>query len=238
MAITNWHALSSEEVLHHLSTTKKGLTQPEINRRIQTYGANRLKTAKKRSALLRFLDQFNNVLIYILLISAGITIFLREWVDATVILGVVILNAIIGFIQEGKAEKALDAIRNLLSLQAVVVRDGRRQTILAENLVPGDIIFLSPGDKVPADLRLLNIKNLQIQEAILTGESNPVEKTSESVTEITSNLGDRVSMAYSGTLVTYGRGVGVVVATGEKTEIGRISEMLTEAVSLETPLLV
>ncbi|MGD9153358.1 MAG: cation-transporting P-type ATPase [Gammaproteobacteria bacterium] len=237
MAITNWHALSSEEVLHHLNATKKGLTQSEVHRRIQIYGANRLKAAKKRSAWLRFLDQFNNVLIYILLISAGITIFLREWVDATVILGVVILNAIIGFIQEGKAEKALDAIRNLLSLQAVVVRDGRRQTVLAENLVPGDIVFLSPGDKVPADLRLLNTKNLQIQEAILTGESNPVEKTSESVAETTSNLGDRVSMTYSGTLVTYGRGVGVVVATGEKTEIGRISEMITEATSLETPLL-
>jgi magnesium-transporting ATPase (P-type) len=237
MTTTNWHALSSDDVLHQLKTTKKGLTQKEVTQRIQIYGANRLKTVKKRSAWLRFFAQFHNILIYILLVSAVITTLLAKWVDSSVILGVVILNAVIGFIQEGKAEKALDAIRNLLSLQAIVIRDGRRQTILAEELVPGDIVFLSPGDKVPADLRLLNVKSLQIQEAILTGESNPIDKSSDVVAENAANLGDRVSMAYSGTLVTYGRGVGVVVATGEKTELGRISAMITKAISLTTPLL-
>ena len=152
------------------------------------------------------------------------------------IIAVVVINAVIGFIQEGKAEQAMDAVRKMLSLQATVIRGERRLAVDAESLVPGDIVFLQSGDKVPADLRLIRVKTLQIEEAALTGESAPAGKN---VTTVAADalLGDRSSMAYSGTLVTYGQGTGVVVATGLATEIGRISIMLSEVESLTTPLL-
>jgi magnesium-transporting ATPase (P-type) len=234
---SNWHTLSSTKSLSLLNTDEKGLSREEVKQRHQIYGSNQLKTTKKQSSALRFLLQFHNILIYILLASTLITILLKEWVDACVIITVVILNAVIGFIQEGKAEKALDAIRNMLSPKATVIRDGKRHTISAKSLVPGDIVLLSSGDKVPADLRLLHTKNLQIQEAILTGESNPIDKSTEPVDESKNHLGDRTSMAYSGTLVTYGRGTGVVVAIGKNTEIGRISSMIAKAPIFTTPLL-
>jgi magnesium-transporting ATPase (P-type) len=175
-------------------------------------------------------------LIYVLLAASAVTAVLAHWVDTAVIVGVVVINAAIGFIQEGKAERALEAIRSMLSLHASVVRAGKKISIPAEALVPGDIVFLQSGDKVPADLRFLRVKNLQAQEAVLTGESLAVEKAPEPVPE-TAELGDRSSMAYSGTLVTYGQATGVVVATGEATEIGRISSMLAEVQTLTTPLL-
>jgi magnesium-transporting ATPase (P-type) len=234
---THWHTLDADEVLRRLKSAKTGLSQQEVARRRDIHGANQLKAIKKRSSFMRFMSQFHNILIYVLLIAACVTALLHEYVDASVIICVVVLNALIGFIQEGKAEKALSAIRKLLTFKAVVIRDGRRQTVLAETLVPGDIVFLSSGDKVPADLRLLNTKTLQVQEAILTGESMPVEKTAKPVSDKAINLGDRISMAYSGTLVTYGRGIGVVVEIGSSTEIGRISSMLMQATSLTTPLL-
>ena len=179
--------------------------------------------------------QFHNVLIYVLLGSAAVTAALQHWVDTGVILGVVIINAVIGFVQEGKAEKAIDAIRKMLSLNAVVVRDGRRREVSAEALVSGDIVVLVSGDKVPADLRLVDVKTLRVDEAALTGESVPVEKSAAAVAP-DAPIGDRTSMAYSGTLVTYGQARGVVVATGARTEIGRISGMLSEVEALETPL--
>jgi magnesium-transporting ATPase (P-type) len=186
--------------------------------------------------LLRLLSQFRNVLIYVLLVSGAITALLHHWVDTSVIIGVVFINAVIGFIQEGKAEQALDAIRNLLSTQAIVVRDGKRLLLATEQLVPGDLVFLQAGDKVPADIRLTWAKGLQIQEAALTGESMPVEKNTAPVLA-NMPLGDRTCMAYSGTLVTYGQGSGLVVATGEHTEIGRISSLLSQVEPLTTPLL-
>ncbi len=185
---------------------------------------------------MRFLMQFHNVLIYVLIAAAVITAAMGHWVDSLVILGVVVINAAIGFIQEGKAEAALEAIRGMLSPHAQVLRDGRRQEIDAAELVPGDIVFLVSGDRVPADLRLIEVKSLKIEEAALTGESVAVEKQTGPVAA-DAPLGDRASMAWSGTLVTYGQGVGVVAATGAATEIGRISRMLTEVEGIETPLL-
>jgi magnesium-transporting ATPase (P-type) len=184
----------------------------------------------------RFLYQFHNVLIYVLLIAAMVTTALAHWVDTGVILGVVLINALIGFIQEGKAERALDAIRHMLSQQASVSRAGQYLLLLADELVPGDVVILRPGDKVPADLRLFRTRELRVDEAVLTGESVPVEKSTAPVTA-SANIADRSCMAYAGTLVTYGQASGVVVATGDSTEIGRISAMLGRITTLTTPLL-
>lgn len=180
--------------------------------------------------------QFHNVLIYVLLAASLMTAFLGHWLDSGVILVVVVINALIGAIQEGKAEKALAAIHNMLSLNAFVLREGQRRHIPAEELVPGDIVLLQSGDKVPADLRLIDCKNLRIDEAALTGESEAVEKSIHAVAEVTA-IGDRFCMAYSGTLVVYGQALGIVVATGELTEMGRISQMLEQVDKLTTPLL-
>ena len=231
-----WHALDVAKVLASQQTGAEGLTAAEAAQRLARHGPNRLTPPKRRGPLIRFLLQFHNVLIYVLLGAAGVTTVLGHWVDTGVILGVVLINALIGFIQEGKAEKSLDAIRNMLSLTATVLRDGRRQEIAAETLVPGDIVLLASGDKVPADVRLFEMRNLRIEEAALTGESEPVEKSSLPVNE-NAPLGDRRSMAYSGTLVVFGQGRGVVVATGDATEIGRIGRLLASVESVETPLL-
>ncbi len=231
-----WHATESEQVLAAHEVTAAGLNAAEASRRLAAHGPNRLTPPKKRGSLVRFLLQFHNVLIYVLLGAAVVTAVLGEVVDTAVIIGVVVINALIGFIQEGKAEKSLDAIRNMLSLSATVTRDGRRVEIAAEELVPGDIVLLASGDKVPADLRLIETRNLRIEEAALTGESEPVEKSPDAVAE-NAPIGDRTGMAYSGTLVVFGQGRGVVVATGDATEIGRIGRMLAEVESVDTPLL-
>ncbi|HBH35531.1 MAG TPA: carbonate dehydratase, partial [Gammaproteobacteria bacterium] len=232
----HWHAMNNARVFALLDAGEDGLAKDKVNLRLDEYGPNRLPEASTRGPLVRFFYQFHNLLIYVLLAASGITAMLGHWVDAGVILGVVVVNAVIGFVQEGKAENALRAIRQMLSPQAVVLRDGQRATIPADELVPGDVVFMQSGDKVPADLRLFRVKSLQIQESVLTGESVAVEKEIEPVIEDTV-LGDRRSMAYSGTLVTYGQGSGVVVATGARTEIGRISTMLARVETLTTPLL-
>ena len=231
-----WHALDGESVLKAVGSQVEGLTQDVAAQRLALYGPNHLRPPKKNGAWRRFLTQFHNILIYILLGAGVVTAILGHWVDTGVILGVVVINAIIGFIQEGKAEKAMDAIRRMLSVQACGLRDGTRCQIPAEQLVSGDIVFLQSGDKVPADLRLLKVKDLRIEEAALTGESVPVDKHMQRVPE-TASIGDRKGMVYSGTLVTYGTGTGVVVATGDSTEIGRISAMLARVQTLTTPLL-
>jgi magnesium-transporting ATPase (P-type) len=236
MLSTNWHTLGTDETLAEQRTINTGLSAAEAAQRLAEHGPNRLTPPKKRGPLLRFLLQFHNVLIYVLLGAAVVTALLGHWVDTGVILGVVVINALIGFIQEGKAEKSLDAIRNMLSLHAAVLRDGRRQEIDATELVPGDIVLLASGDKVPADLRLIETRNLRIEEAALTGESEPVDKSADPVAE-DAPIGDRTGMAYSGTLVVFGQGRGVVVATGDVTEIGRIGRMLAEVESVDTPLL-
>lgn len=231
----DWHHESTDAVLGALNVSADGLSHDEAAERLRKQGPNRLPEPPKRSTLIRFLLHFHNILIYVLLGSAIITASLGHVVDTLVILAVVVANAAIGFIQEGKAEKAMDAIRSMLALRASVLRDGVRQTVDGDNLVGGDIVMLEPGDKVPADLRLLQAQGLQIQEAILTGESVPVEKGTQAAAADAA-LGDRRCMAFSGTLVTSGMGRGVVVGTGAQTEIGQISGMLSKVEILTTPL--
>jgi magnesium-transporting ATPase (P-type) len=230
-----WHSLAAEAALDLARASSGGLTQAEAGARLQAHGPNRLPEPPQRSAWLRFLLHFHNILIYVLLASAVVTAALGHVVDTLVILAVVLGNAVIGFVQEGKAEKAMAAIRHMLAPRAAVLRDGDRHTVDGEALVPGDVVLLEAGDKVPADLRLLQALNLQIQEALLTGESVPVEKHTRAVASAAS-LGDRACMAYSGTLITSGAGRGVVVATGAQTEIGRISGLLSKVEVLTTPL--
>jgi magnesium-transporting ATPase (P-type) len=231
-----WHALPAAAAGAVLNTGPDGLDQPEALRRAARFGPNRLTPPKRRGPLARLALQFHSVLIYVLLGASLATALLGEWVDTGVILGVVLINALIGFVQEGRAEQALAAIRDLLAPSARVLRAGRRRIVPADALVPGDVVLLQSGDKVPADLRLVAVKSLRIQEAALTGESVAVEKATEPVSDDAA-LGDRRSTAYAGTLVVYGRGRGIVTATGEASEIGRLGVMLAEVQMLETPLL-
>jgi magnesium-transporting ATPase (P-type) len=232
-----WHARPVDKVVGQLETDpERGLSTEQAHRRLEEHGPNRLPEEKGKSALVRFLEQFHNVLIYILLVAAAFTATLGEWIDTGVILAVVVINALIGFIQEGKAEQALEGIRRLLSLEATVKRDGQRRRIPAEELVPGDVVLLESGDRVPADLRLSSAKNARVEEAALTGESVPVDKSTEAMAE-KALVGDRSSMAFSGTLVASGQLRGVVVATGADTEIGRIGAMVSRVQKLTTPFL-
>ena len=234
---TKWYMLNTDEVSEKLNTSyEDGLSNDEINRRIEEYGYNKLPEGQKRSAIMRFLVQFNNVLIYLLIFAAIVTALMDHLVDTFVILGVVIINALIGFIQEGKAEKALEGIQKMLSLEAMVVREGKRQQISAEEVVPGDVVILRSGDKVPADLRLIYQKDLEVEESALTGESTSVGKKTKAI-ENEVVLGDRENMVYSGTFVTYGEARGFVVATGLETEIGKITTMLSDVKKITTPLL-
>ncbi len=230
-----WHHLSIDDMLNRLAVSEDGLGATEAQERLNSYGKNTIPAGRPYSAIGRFIAQFNNVLIYILLASALITALMQHWTDAGVIATVILINALIGFIQEQKAENALAAIRDLLSPRALVLRDGEISTIDAASLVPGDVVTLTAGDKVPADLRLTEAYSLRTQEAMLTGESLDVEKNDQPVAPETP-LGSRTCMAYSGTLVTAGQGKGVVVATGAETEIGRISTMIGQAESPQTKL--
>ena len=230
-----FHAVTVEEALEAVQAKAEGLTESEAAARLARDGLNRLPSPPARNAFLRFLSHFNNILIYVLLGSAAITALLDHPIDTLGILAVVFANAVIGFVQEGKAEKAMDSIRQMLAPRASIMRDGARGSIDGEALVVGDIVLLEAGDKVPADLRLINAHGLQIQEAILTGESVPVQKRVQPVGEDVA-LGDRHCMAFSGTLVTSGIARGVVVATGSRSEIGRISGMLAGVEVLTTPL--
>jgi magnesium-transporting ATPase (P-type) len=229
--------LSADDVVKRLVTNSdRGLDASEVSTRFRKHGPNRLPEGKKRGPFMRFLAQFNNILVYVLL-GAGFTkLMLSLWVDAGIIFGVVVLNALLGFIQEGKAEKALDSIRNMLSAEARTLRGGETRMIPAEQLVPGDIVLLESGDKIPADLRLVDAKNLRTEEAALTGESVPADKNTGAVSA-NATVGDRENMAFSGTMVVSGRATGVVVATGSDTELGRINQLLAGVSPLETPLL-
>src|SRR5262245_3439556 len=232
-----WHALAPDDVVRRLDTdTQKGLTADGIAQRLAKYGPNRLPEGHRRGPFMRFLLQFNNVLVYVLLGAAFTKLMMSLWLDASIILGVVVINGLLGFIQEGRAEKALDSIRHMLSAQARTVRGGATRMIPAEELVPGDVVLLESGDKVPADLRLTDVKNLRTEEAALTGESVPTDKSTDPVSA-KATVGDRESLAFSGTLVVSGRATGVVVGTGSDTELGRINQMLEGVSALETPLL-
>ena len=232
---TRWHGMRVDECMRALGVGVGGLSEDEASQRLNQHGPNRLEPPKRRHPLIRFLLQFNNVLVFVLLAAAAVTGLLSMWVDTGVILGVVVINAIVGFLQEGKAERALEAVRNMLSPTASILRDGQRRSVPAEELVPGDMVLLEAGDKIPADLRLMEATRLQIDEAMLTGESVPASKTALEVSA-EALLGDRTCMAYSGTYVTGGQATGLVVETAEATEIGRINAMLTEVQTLETPL--
>jgi magnesium-transporting ATPase (P-type) len=232
-----WHAMPADKVVSRLATDgEKGLDAAEASIRLQKYGPNRLPEGKRRGPFIRFLAQFNNVLVYVLLAAGFTKLMLNLWVDAAIIFGVVVLNALLGFIQEGKAERALDSIRNMLSAEARTVRGGETRLIPAEQLVPGDLVVLESGDKVPTDLRLVDAKNLRTEEAALTGESVPADKGTD-VVPANATVGDRENIAFSGTMVVSGRATGVVVATGSETELGRINQLLASVSPLETPLL-
>ena len=231
-----FHALPTDGVLAKLQADPGGLNTDEAKRRLLEHGRNELPAAPGRHPLWRLLAQFHNALIYFLLAGALAAWTLGHMLDAGVIVAVVLVNAIVGFVQEGKAENALNAIRRMISPRAHVLRDGERRSIAVADLVPGDIVLLEAGDRVPADLRLLRARGMLIDEAILTGESVASEKH-ESPVPPAAALGDRTSMAFSGTMVAAGQGTGVVVATGVGTEIGRVSTLLGEVQQLTTPLL-
>ena len=231
-----WHALSGEQVERMLDTSADGLTVQEARRRLQRHGENRLPQPARRGALMRLLLQFHNILLYVIIGAAVITALLGQWIDTAVLLAAAVINAVIGFIQEGKAESALDAIRAMLSPHATVIRGGVRVEIDATALVPGDVVLLASGDRVPADLRLVDVRDLQIDEAALTGESLPIDKRT-GAGEPEEALGDRHGIAWSGTLVTYGQGRGIVVGTGTHTELGQIDQMLSGIRQSSTPLL-
>ncbi|MCV3736988.1 cation-transporting P-type ATPase [Rhizobium sp. TRM96647] len=232
-----WHALPTDAVLARLGTSDEGLSADEAKRRLERCGPNQLPAPPPRHPLLRFLAQFNNTLIYFLLSAAVVAAIIGHVVDAAVIVGVVLVNAIVGFIQEGRAEEALNAIRDMIAPHARVLRGGRQHDIDARAIVPGDVVLMEAGDKAPADIRLLRARSLKVDEAILTGESVPAEKE-ERPAATEAALGDRHSMVFSGTLLATGQATGIVVATGAGTEIGRISTMIGGIRTLETPLLV
>jgi magnesium-transporting ATPase (P-type) len=236
-AAAAWHAIPVSEIERQLNVDlSQGLDAGDAAKRLGTHGPNLLPQGKKRGPLVRFLAQFHNILIYVLLVSGFVKLMLSLWLDASIIFAVVILNSLLGFIQEGRAEKALDSIRNMLSAEARVLRGGAVRLIPAEEVVPGDVVLLESGDKIPADIRLADAKNLRTEEAALTGESVPTEKTTATVSA-NATVGDRENMAFSGTMVVSGRATGIVVATGSQTELGRINQMLAEVSVLETPLL-
>lgn len=232
----HWHHLPRHEIEELLeSDAEKGLDTLEVAHRQQIYGPNLLTLKKGKSPLMLFLLQFHQPLVYILLGAAIITFALQEWVDSGVIFGVVLVNSIIGFIQESKALKAIEALAQAMKGSALVVRAAHKEVVPASELVPGDLVLLQSGDKVPADLRLVRSRELQIDESALTGESVPVQKQPTRLAQETL-LADRRNMAYSSTLVTYGTGAGIVVEIGDSTEIGQINALIASASMLATPL--
>ncbi|MCD8260174.1 MAG: cation-transporting P-type ATPase [Bacteroides sp.] len=236
-AENNWYSLETAEVITRLGTDcKRGLTETEVRERITLLGKNELPKKRLTPGIIKFLKQFNDVLIYILLLAAIITAVLGHYIDTIVILLVTIINVLIGYIQENKAEKVLENIKNMLSSKAQVIRDGERKEIDSKELTVGDIVLLSPGDKVPVDMRLTEINNLQIEESVLTGESVPAEKC-DGVLEEGTVLGDRCNMAFSSTTVSAGTGAGIVIAIGADTELGKINTLISETHTLTTPLL-
>lgn len=232
----HWHNMPATESVRILKTDAAvGLGSLEVEERQKRFGPNLLAKKYGHGPLIRFLLQFHDPLLYILLVAAIVTALLQEWVDSSVIFGVVLINAFVGFIQESKAINAIEALAKGLSAEASVVRGGRKSRIASAELVPGDIVLLQSGDKVPADLRLFKTRELRVDESAFTGESLPVEKNVEPL-DLDTPLADRKNMAYSSTLVVYGAGTGVVVSTGDQTQIGQISEMISSTEVLATPL--
>ena len=230
-----WHAMDINDVFRKLRTSKNGLSEDDAKKRLIKYGPNVIKREKRRSPFLIFLDQFKSPLIILLLIATILSLAIGETIDAITIIAIVIASSILGFYQEYRAEQAVEALRKLVTPTARVIRDGKEKEIPAHDVVPGDVIVLSSGDRVPADARLIEVINLRVDEAPLTGESVPVEKRIEKLPRETA-LSDRKNMVYAGTVVTYGKGKAVVVATGMMTEIGKIATTLQRVEKEETPL--
>lgn len=229
--------MSVDETLKSLNSSKKGLSDEEAKKRIEEYGYNKLEEKKKQSLLSKFIDQFKDLMIIVLLVAAAISVFVaNEIVDAVIILFVVVVNAILGVIQENKAEKSLEALKNMSAPFSKVMRNGQVCHIKTEEIVPGDVVILEAGDFIPADMRLIEFASLKIEEAALTGESVPVEKEDIVISKDDASLGDRVNMAYSGSSVAYGRGAGVVTGTGMNTEVGKIAAYLSDTDNSMTPL--
>ncbi|MGO2084215.1 cation-translocating P-type ATPase [Vagococcus sp.] len=227
---------SEDTILAELETTDKGLSSEEVGQRLEKYGHNQLDEGQKKTLLSKFLDQFKDVMIVILLIAAIISFFMGDSIEAIMIVVVVFIMAVFGVVQEAKAEEAIEALKDMSTPNAHVRRDGMTETVKSTDLVPGDIVLLEAGDVVPADLRLIEVASLKIEEAALTGESVPVEKELTTLTETDTGIGDRINMCFMNSNVTYGRGAGVVVGTGMSTEVGKIANMLAQADETNTPL--
>lgn len=231
-----WHQLPVEEVLESLGVNSSiGLSAAEVHHRQKEFGPNRVTARHGIPGWIKFLQQFNQPLVYILLIAVAVTAFLGEWVDSSVIFGVVLINAIVGFLQEAKAEKAIEALAKMLPIETTVRREGIMQRVHSEELVPGDVVLLQSGDRVPADVRIFHARNLHVDESALTGESLPVAKHADSL-ELDTILAERKNLAYAGTLITSGQAESVVWAIGDRTETGRIGGLIAGAVELSTPL--
>ncbi len=231
-----WHALKAEEVLHHLEVHEEGLSSAEAERRLSRYGPNQLREAPRPGFLAMLWGQLNNFVVILLIVASVISALLGDYIEAAAIIAIVVLNAILGIVQEQRAEQALAALKKLAAPDAQVIRDGVRRSVPTYNLVPGDIVYLEAGNFIPADLRLLEAVNLRVEEASLTGESLPVQKNAATVLEKNVPLGDRKNTSFMGTLVSYGRGRGVVTSTGMHTQLGLIATMLESVETEETPL--
>ena len=231
-----WHALEADEVLRHLEVEENGLTSAEAAHRLEQYGENQLREAPRPTFWHMLWEQLNNFVVILLIVASVISALLGDYVEAAAILAIVVLNSVLGIFQERRAEEALAALKKLAAPDAQVIRDGRRQPVPARSLVPGDIVHLEAGNYIPADVRLLEAVNLRIEEASLTGESLPVQKNAATVLDRNVPLGDRKNTAFMGTLVSYGRGRGVVVSTGMRTQLGLIATMLQTVETEETPL--
>ena len=232
-----WYQRSVAEIFSDLQSSPAGLSTADAQERLQKQGPNALPQKADKSALFKFIAHFKDVLIYILLAAAVITALMGHWVDTFVISGVAVINALIGFIQESNAEKSLKSIQNMLASEAMLVRDGKQVTVATRDIVVGDVVMLRPGDKIPADLRLFEVNNLRVEEAILTGESTVVDKSTDPLPGDLP-LGDRTNLLFSGTTISAGGGKGIVVATGGDTELGHINQMMSEIEKHRTPLLV
>ncbi|GAB4520996.1 MAG: cation-translocating P-type ATPase [Anaerolineales bacterium] len=233
---TPWAALSAETVLERLDVTSQGLSSAEARKRLEIYGQNALREAPPTTFWQMLWAQFNNFVVILLIVAALISALLGDYIESIAILAIVVLNAVLGVVQERNAEEALAALKKMAAPEAHLIRDGRRVVLPSAQVVPGDVVLLEAGNFVPADIRLLETANLRIEEAALTGESVPVEKSAQAILPADAALGDRINMAYMGTLVSYGRGQGVVVATGMQTQIGQIAEMLQSVEEEPTPL--
>jgi len=234
--LTAWHSITAEEAAHTLGVTvATGLSKAEVKRRQAESGPNKVSARRGTPAWLKFLQQFHQPLVYVMLVAVGVTSFLGEWVDAGVIGAIVVVNAIVGFLQETKAETAIEALAKMVVTEATVRREGKKERVPSESLVPGEVVLLQSGDRVPADMRLIEIRSLQVDESALTGESLPVAKQLDVLPEGT-ELADRTNLAFAGTFITSGQAEGVVCLIGDQTETGRIAGLIAGAVEMSTPL--